>query len=74
MPPPGYPSSEQYAPANIMPEQPREAESGEKSKKTWGDAALWAVAGLAIVLLVALIAVVVMLVKELDDEKAKGEF
>ena len=73
MPPPGYPSSE-YSPAVARPTQePKQAESGQKPKKTWGDAALWAIAGLAIILLIALIAVVIMLARELDDQKKTGE-
>ena len=77
MPPPGYPSSE-YSPA-LFPTSaaggdPKAAgESGEKPRKTWGDAALWAVTGLAVVLLIGLIAVVVLLVTELDDQREKGK-
>ena len=76
VPPPGYPSSE-YSPA-LFPTSaaggdPKAAESEAKPKKTWGDAALWAVTGLAVILLIGLIVVVVLLVRQLDEQRQKGK-
>ncbi len=75
VPPPRYPNTE-YSPNRSVgftrtdpeddkPEAPR-------TKKTWHEAGLYAVAGLAIILVLAMIVLIVFLVRELDDEREKG--
>ncbi len=76
-PPPHYAAGSTYpgrsAPAPAYPPAAPGEKAAAPRRKSWYDAGLWAVAGLAVVLVIASVVIVVLLVRELDDEKAKGQ-